>query len=266
MNEEVRFDGVSFRYPEAERNVFRGLALTLPKGVVSLVGQNGTGKSTLLLLAGGVLVPTRGKVYVRGRDTAELRDERQRHRYVSFIYQNLEFETEECVGDLLIQVCEQGYRETQDEAFIERLVEIFELASALGKKTQELSKGQLQRTILAFSLLYGSRIIMMDEPIFALEDYQKKRVMEFLCEYARETGTSIYYSVHELEISQRYSDHILLFPRGGVPSVGPTSEVFTRTNIEEAYEVPFTMLKRREALFRQLLIRSDALLRPVDES
>ncbi len=61
MENEIVFEGVSFRYPDGEADIFTGLDLTLPRGIVSLVGQNGTGKSTLLLLASGRLLPTRGR-------------------------------------------------------------------------------------------------------------------------------------------------------------------------------------------------------------
>ncbi len=254
MREQIRLDRVSFSYPESSDFVFRELTIGLPGGVVSLVGQNGSGKSTLLLLAGAVLLPTEGKVYIQGIDTEALRDEQPRHRYVSFIYQNMEFETEEPIGDLLIQVYEGGFHENKSEAFMRTLIDVFELQAFLNRKTQELSKGELQRTILAFSLLYGSRLVMMDEPIFALEDYQKERVMEFLCTHARQSGLTIYYSVHELDISQRYSDYVLLFGTDSEPRIGLTEEIFTRRQIEETYEVPYDMLKRREALYRKRLM------------
>jgi ABC-type cobalamin/Fe3+-siderophores transport system ATPase subunit len=135
---------------------------------------------------------------------------------------------------------------------------VFELAKCLGKKTQEVSKGELQRTILAFSLLYGSRLLLMDEPIFALEPYQKEKVMDFMVSYAREKDLSIYYSVHELDLSEKYSDHLMIFNKDTRlrPLIGPTQELFQRDIIERAYEVPFLMLKNREALFREHMIRT----------
>jgi len=93
----------------------------------------------------------------------------------------------------------------------------------------------------------------MDEPIFALEDRQKERALEYPCAYARREDVGLYFSLHELELSRRYSDHLLLFRRGEPPLLGPTAELFTRETIERAYEVPYDMLKRREALYRKLL-------------
>jgi len=251
----ILFENISFYYPETDRLVFSDLSLELPRGVVTLVGQNGTGKSTLLLLASGILLPAEGRVAIQGVDTRQLREESDRQRFVSFVYQNMEFETEEPVGALLEYVQAHGYQERKDPSLRTELVEVCELQKLLGKRTQELSKGELQRAIVAFSLLYGSRILMMDEPIFALEERQKTRIMEFLVDFVHRESLSLYYSVHELEISRKYSDYLLLFYKSGPPRLGPTEELFRREEIEKAYQVPYILLKRKEALIRESLMK-----------
>jgi len=153
--EEILVDDITFGYPDTETNVFEKLTIALPKGVTSLVGQNGVGKSTFLLLAGGTVLPQKGRVMIRDIDTMELRDEKKRQEYVSFIFQNMEFETEENIEALLHFVYENGYSKKKESGFIKELIKIFELDNILNKKTQEVSKGELQRIILAFSLLYG---------------------------------------------------------------------------------------------------------------
>ncbi len=65
----------------------------------------------------------------------------------------------------------------------------------------------------------------------------------------------MYYSAHELDISEKYSDHILLFSRSAPPRLGTTAELFKRDTIEKAYEVPFFMLKKKEQLFRDNLMQ-----------
>lgn len=260
MNEIV-FDRVSFAYPESEQPVFRDLSITIPAGVGSLIGQNGTGKSTFLLLAGGSLVPDDGRVLIDGIDTRELRDERERQRYVSFIFQNMEFETERPIGELLSFVYEGGFHQERSRSYVEELIEVFELRPVLSRRTQEVSKGELQRTILAFCLLYGSRILLMDEPIFALEPYQKQRAMAYLGGKARAEGLTLYYSVHELDISQMYSDWLVVFGRrGAAPRVGPTPQLFTREVLEQAYEAPLATMKQKEALYREVMKQTKGML------
>ena len=259
METEICFDHVSFRYEESPpgENLFTDLTLDLPRGITSLVGQNGCGKSTFLLLTAGALLPEQGTVRIRGEDTAGLRDENARHRIASIIYQNLEFETDKPIGELLNEVHALGFRKEKSSDFVRELIEVFELAPFLGRRTQEVSKGELQRTILAFSLLYGSPVLLMDEPIFALEDSQKDRVMNYLCSHVRVNGLCLLYSLHELDLSKRYSDFLLLFPPGARPELGKTEDMFTREKIEKAYQVPFVMLRRKEEVFRQQLMDAD---------
>jgi ABC-type cobalamin/Fe3+-siderophores transport system ATPase subunit len=257
---EIVFDHVSFTYPEGEQAVFTDLSITLPAGVGSLIGQNGTGKSTFLLLAGGSLVPDEGRVLIDGVDTRQLRDERERQRYVSFIFQNMEFETDKPIGELLQYVYQGGFHAERPQSRIDELVEVFELRPVLSRRTQEVSKGELQRTILAFCLLYGSRVLLMDEPIFALEAQQKERAMAYLGATVRAASLSLYYSVHELDISEKYSDWLIVFHRSGLPRLGPTRELFTREVIEQAYEAPLAAMKQKEALYREVMKQTRGML------
>ena len=280
MKTAVHFENVGFYYPKQEievvddsiqaverpdevTQVFHGVTADLPEGMMSLVGQNGIGKSTLLLLAGARLFPHEGAVTIYGTDTKKFVDaavdpalEQERNRYVSFIYQNMEFESDDSVGDLMEYVYRNGFHENPNPDFLDEIKVVFELDRFLHLKTQQLAKGQLQRAIIAFSLLYGSRIIMMDEPVFALEEPQKDRVFSFLLEFSRSQGTPIYYSAHNLELTQKYSDYMLLFSKGGDFKIGPTSELFKRDEIEEAYQAPLDSLYRRDNLYREVLVRS----------
>jgi len=249
--------------PGEVTEVFNALSVSVPPGVTSLVGQNGSGKSTFLLLAGARLFPATGTVTVLGRNTREFEGvltrpdlEEQRNRYVSFVYQNMEFETEEPIGTLLEYVYYNGFSEKKDGAVLKETQKVLELEGVLGKKTQELSKGQLQRAIIGFSLLYGSTIVMMDEPVFALEEPQKRKVFSFLTSRAHEDGFSILYSAHNLDLTRDFSDNLMLFGKDGSIQIGPTAELFTRERIEQAYQVPFDMLHQKEHLFREMLARA----------
>lgn len=272
----ARFTGVSFYYtdlPDDEsaeiqaaanvNEVFSGLDLSLPQGMVSVVGENGIGKSTLVLLAAARLFPVEGAVHLFDRDTRDFHGatedpdlEDERNRLVSVIYQNLEFETNEPIGDLMETVAQMGNYGSSSGEFLQELHKVLELESFLGKRMQELSKGQLQRAIIAFSLLYGSKMIVMDEPVFALEQPQKERAFEYLLDFSRRTGTTIYYSVHDLDLTQKYSDTMLLLQKNDAPRVGPTEELYTRENLEHAFQAPMDTLYRRDNLFREMLMHT----------
>ncbi len=280
----VSFASVAFAYPENDL-VLSGVSPAVPPGVTGIVGPNGIGKSTFLLLAGARLFPGAGTVTILGDDTTAFRGvaddpalEERRNRIASFIYQNMEFETEAPVGEVLRYV--DG---TRDDAVLQadplhRIIEAMELAGETDKRMQELSKGAMQRTIIALSLLYGAPLLLMDEPVFAVEPGQADRVFEYLCEYAARSGVSILYSAHDVEFTRRHSDRTLLFYAGhgnggdgasggtasaskaGEPSprieVGLVEDMLTRDRLEEAYRAPYDTLKQRETLYRQVLIRT----------
>lgn len=257
MSDSIILKDLGFRYEE-EKNIFKGLSLTLPGGLTTLVGQNGTGKSTFLLLAGGRIHPTEGTVTINGRDSCEISDEDERNRLVSFIYQNMEFESEESSGALLEYVSDEGHH--KDGKLLSELIDAFEMKACLNRKFHENSKGDIQKICIAFSLLYGSPYIMMDEPVFALEHLWKERVLEYLKDFTRRHNTAVYFSLHELDLSKKYSDNALLFHKDSSIILGPSSQVLEREFVEKAYQVPMELLYQRENLFR------DHLMKPGDLS
>jgi iron complex transport system ATP-binding protein len=253
----IEFRDVTFTYPEGRSPVFTGLSLVLPDGIISCIGQNGTGKSTLLLLAAGRLLPDQGTVLINGRDTRSFATEEARAEFAAFVYQNMEFESEDRVGDLLAFVQAHGFLKDKTPALVEELTEKFELSGVLASPIDHVSKGELQRTILAFSLLYGSKNLLMDEPVFALEDDQKSRALAYIAAYVRRNGIGFLYSLHELDLSHAYSDYLCVFYPNAPPRLGPTEELYTREILEEAYDAPLDTLKHKESLFRDVLIRLD---------
>jgi len=248
------FNDVSFSYDASDTLIFSGFSLDVPPGVTSLTGPNGSGKSTFLLLASGRVLPTAGQVLLNGQDTATL-DELEKNRLCSLVYQNMEFETEEPLGPLLEFVHSQGHLDDQDPGFRRKVIQAFELEKLLERKTQVLSKGEMQRAVMAFSLLYGSRFVVMDEPVFALEDAQKRRALGFLSEYAKSSGRSFLFSAHELDLTRDFSSQTLLFRKEGAPILGPTGEMLRPDVLEEAYRVPHTMLHQKERLYRETLMK-----------
>ena len=264
------FDDVTFAYPPVEGDldgngeqvagaaVFEHFSAELPGGFVSLVGQNGCGKSTLMLLASGRLSPCGGAVSLLGQNPAELDDERK-NLLASVIYQNMEFETDDKAGELLSFVYRNGAlggsaRAVRSDAdLLSEAVDVFELSGVMERPLTKLSKGEIQRVLLAFGVLYGSRSLFMDEPLFALEPRQKEAALAYLKEFVRVTGRTVYISMHELDLTKKYADTVLLFYPNRDMALGTPEEVLTRDEVEKAYGVPYAMLKDHENLSREYL-------------
>lgn len=267
----LEFKDITFTYPAVEgdldengeqiepKPIFEHFSAELPKGFVSFVGQNGCGKSTLMLLASGRLVPEGGEVLLLGQNPAKMPEERK-NLLASVIYQNMEFETEDKVSELLSFVYKNGALKGNAEAvhkenkeLLGEVIDVFELSSVLEHRLTKLSKGEIQRVLLAFGILYGSASLFMDEPLFALENHQKESALAYLKEYVRKTGTSIYISMHELDLTKKYADTVLLFYPDRSMALGSPEEVLTRDEVEKAYGVPYAMLKDHESLSREYL-------------
>ena len=263
----IQFDNISFAYPPAEekaetRPIFQNFTAVLPGGFVSLVGPNASGKSTFMLLAAGRILPQQGTVYLLGRNTLELTGE-ERSQLASFIYQNMEFDTEDTVAQLVQQVytngCFQGccqpvaLESTDHKDLLEQVKWVLELDELEEKPLSTLSKGQMLRVILGFSLLYGSKSIFMDEPLFAVENKQKHRILDYIRKYCEDFGITVYISMHELELSRMYPHKVLLFYPNRDMDFGTPQEVLVPDALEKAYGVPAAMLKDAESLTRRSL-------------
>ncbi len=253
----IQFNNVFYKYHEEDNFVFSNLNIEIPEGITSLVGQNGTGKTTFLLLSAGLLIPEQGDVIILTSNTKQIKTAQSRQQIVSFIYQNMEFESEDSINSLLKIVYANGFHTTKTDTFIKELIDVFELSSFLNRRTQEISKGELQRVIIAFSLLFGSKLLIMDEPIFALEDYQKKKTMNYLRDYSIKNKISIVYSAHELDITKQYSDNVCFFHKNKVPEIGKTDTIFIESKLEDVFNIPFPMLKQKEYLYRESLVQTD---------
>jgi ABC-type cobalamin/Fe3+-siderophores transport system ATPase subunit len=270
----IDFKQVSFAWlkPDAPKNpkdctpedleiILEHLDLSIPTGMVSVLGPNGVGKTTLLLLAGARIQPLSGQITIAGRNSSDFYQayqnphiEAERNELVSFVYQNMEFETEETLGEILSSMAESA--DTFKAAWLRKAIDALDLADCLHARPQSLAKGQLQRAVIALALYYGSPIIIMDEPVFALEDPRKRQVFNFLREYSSATGTTIIYSAHDFDLCRDFSDHSLLLWRENKQlhhRLGPSAEICAPATIEQAYRTPMNTLFQKERLYRQML-------------
>ncbi|MCQ2240903.1 ABC transporter ATP-binding protein [Treponema sp.] len=258
----IDFNDVSFSYPVEEGEdalppVFDHFTGSIPGGFTSIIGPNGCGKSTFMLLASGRIQPANGKVYLLGQDVNRLAEEKK-NLLASMIYQNMEFESEDKVEQLLSYVYQNGALKANAKGIktadlFSEVVDTFELSSVMNHGLTQISKGENQRVLLAFALLYGSASVFMDEPLFAMEDKQKMSALEYLRAYSMETKTPMFISMHELDLTRMFAEKVLLIHPDRNMSYGTVEEVMTNDELEKAYGIPAAMLKHNETLTREEL-------------
>ena len=277
----LSINNISYTYPpvngeiETDENgnpilpkpIFDYFTADLPGTFTSLIGPNGSGKSTFMLLAAGRIKPQQGNITLFDLDIANISEE-ERNKAASFIYQNMEFEQDDPVEDLLKQVYENGYHSDEKKAnpdFYNEVIKVFELENVLNHKLTGISKGEIQRVLLAFSILYGSKSIFMDEPMFAMEDRQKHSAMAFIKKYSQENNVPVFIAMHELDLSRKYADNVLLFYPDRNMDLGTPEEVLTDEALEKAYGVPASQLRNTERLTRSQMIEATRVEKEMEE-
>ncbi|HEX5370545.1 MAG TPA: ABC transporter ATP-binding protein [Dehalococcoidia bacterium] len=195
-------------------------SFTLKQGqVAALVGPNGAGKSTLLELAIGLLKPTQGTLSVMGGSPVD--DPQQVLPRVGFVAQEHPLYRSFSVQEMLRFGREMNPRWDGDFA----LSRIRQIGLPLGKKTGELSGGQQAQVALVLALAKRPDLILLDEPIAALDPLARREFLQVLMDGVVETGASVLMSSHILGDLERVCDSVLLLSGGRIQLDGEIEEI-----------------------------------------
>ncbi len=219
---ELRNVGRVYRSPAGDLPVLRGADLTLARGeIVALVAPSGTGKSTLLHLAGLLEMPDSGAVFVEGLDAGRLSDQdrtRVRRDKIGFVYQFhhllAEFSAMENVV-LPQMIAGVPKRVARDRAVA--LLGAFGLASRVGHLPGKLSGGEQQRVAIARALANKPAVILADEPTGNLDTGTSDTVFTELLRIVREQGVAALIATHNVELASRM-DRVVTLKDGMVVS------------------------------------------------
>lgn len=226
----VESHGLEKRYGRVD--AVRDVNLRVPEGAVfSLIGPNGTGKTTTLRLLMNILKPDRGEVRVLDTPSTALSAEHfQRIGYVS---ESQKLPERLTVGQYLDYL--RGLYSTWDEALERELMRLFELP--VGRKLKHLSHGMRMKVLLLGALAFRPKLLVLDEPLSGLDPLVRDEVINGLLQQAQDT--TILISSHELSEIESFTTHVA-FMQGG------------RLLIQEAIEV----LQQR---FRAVTVRLSAI-------
>lgn len=231
---EIRFEQVSFRYPNTEKNVFTNLNFTISAGErLAIVGVNGAGKSTLVKLMTGLFVPTEGHIYINGVDSSELK-KRELYALYSAVFQEVNI-LALSIGEN-IACAEDEIDENRVETALEK-VGLWEKVQAFEKGTKQMmlkvidengtdfSGGERQKLAIARALYKNAPMVIMDEPTAALDALAEAQIYENFSSLV-EGKTAVYIS-HRLA-STRFCDHIALFDENGLKEYGTHEELMQK--------------------------------------
>lgn len=229
--------GIALRHAFGTDGFVLDAAFDVPqRGVTALFGPSGCGKSTILAAVAGLLRPRDGRVEVGGAvllDTARgvcVAPERRRCGVVfqdARLFPHLSVETNLRYGQ------RRAPRGTTGPGFDE-VVALLGIGHLLARRPAGLSGGERQRVALGRALLARPRILLMDEPLAALDSARRGEVLPFLARLRDVAGLPILYVTHALEEVDALADHLVLLDAGRVVAEGPVATLAARTDLSLA--------------------------------
>ncbi len=206
------------------RWVVQGLSLTIPRGsCYGIVGPNGAGKTTALSMATGLLRPEQGSASVLGHDV--WRDPNTAKSKMGVLADGLPTFDRLTGRELLTYVgLIRGLDADTVEQRTNSLLETLGLADAEGKLVTDYSAGMTKKILLACALIHAPQLLILDEPLEAVDPVSAQTIRDFLTEYVKRGGTVVI-SSHVMELVEGFCTHVAIIAEGQVRAAGTLDEV-----------------------------------------
>lgn len=252
----IELKDVYFQYTKTSEPTIRDLSFKVFKGeVYSILGGNGTGKSTTLSLVARQRKPQRGKIFINNIEMKKYNNKSLYENNLALLPQNPQslfvFETvrEDLEEVLILQNKDREYIDKE----VKRVSKLLDIEHLLEHHPYDLSGGELQRAGMAKVMLLNPKIILLDEPTKGLDAYCKEEIGKMLMKL-RNMGVTIVVVSHDIEFSARYSDRCAMFFDGSIVSEGTPKEFFLGNNF-------YTTVSNRIArnIFEDTLIYEDVV-------
>ena len=213
------YDGVSL--------VVKDLNLTIAKGeFLTMLGPSGSGKTTCLMMLAGFETATNGEILLDGRPINQVPPHK---RGIGMVFQNYALFPHMTVGENLafpLEVRGMGKSEREDK--IKRALDMVQMGSFANRRPAQLSGGQQQRIALARALVFDPKLVLMDEPLGAL-DKQLREHMQFEIKHLHESlGITVVYVTHDQGEALTMSDRIAVFNDGRIQQLAPPADLYER--------------------------------------
>ena len=228
--------------------------LDLPaSGVTALFGRSGAGKTSIVNALAGLLKPDRGRISVGGEtlfDSERGIDLPPERRRLGYIFQEHRlFPHYSVKGNLLYG------GKGNDQISFDAVVTLLGLEKLLDRRVAELSGGEKQRVAIGRALLANPRLLLMDEPLAALDASRKAEIMPFIARLRDELSLPIVYVSHAMEEVVSLADTLALVDAGRIAAIGPVEELTSRLDLRpltgrfEAGSVLRTVLRGQDATY-----------------
>jgi spermidine/putrescine transport system ATP-binding protein len=221
--EAIRFDRVSKRF--GEMTAVREMELTIRKGeFFSMLGPSGCGKTTTLRMVAGFEQPTEGSIYLEGEPVGDVPPYR---RNVNTVFQSYAlFENLDVFENVAFGLKRRKVGKDEIKSRVKDALELVQLPSRSDAKPRELSGGQKQRVALARALVNRPSVLLLDEPLGALDLKLRRQMQVELKQIQREVGITFVYVTHDQEEALSMSDRIAVMDSGEVRQCGEPEDIY----------------------------------------
>lgn len=237
---EIRVEDMDFGYGDLP--VLHGINLVLDEpGLVCIIGPNGVGKSTLVKCINRIHRPTSGRVEIDGVDIARL-SMKDLAKVMGFVPVTSSDSFSMTVLDTVLMGRHphqrMGTTSDLDMKVARRALNMMGIKHLALRNFDELSAGQHQKVAIARGLAQTPRVLILDEPTSNLDVRHQIQVTELLRDLAKENGMTVIMISHDLNISAKYADRIVMMALPGIIyKVGTPGEVITEESIRYVYGV-----------------------------
>jgi len=204
-----------------------GINLTVESGeFLTLLGPSGSGKTTTLMMVAGFTPPTSGDIRLDGASITSAPPE---HRDIGVVFQSYALFPHMTVFENVafpLRMRSSGKEEMR--ARIERSLEMVQLSGLEDRLPKQLSGGQQQRVALARAMVFGPRLLLMDEPLGALDKKLREHMQFELKRLHKDLGTTIVYVTHDQEEALTMSDRIALMNNGRIEQLGGAEDLYNK--------------------------------------
>jgi spermidine/putrescine transport system ATP-binding protein len=223
--EAIRFDGVTKRF--GEMTAVDDMTLTIRQGeFFSLLGPSGCGKTTTLRMVAGFEQPSAGTIHLEGESVESVPPYR---RNVNSVFQSYAlFENLDVFENVSFGLKRQKVPKDEIRTRVNEALELVQLPTRSDAKPNELSGGQKQRVALARALVNRPAVLLLDEPLGALDLKLRKQMQIELKQIQREVGITFVYVTHDQEEALSMSDRIAVMESGIVKQCGEPEDVYER--------------------------------------
>jgi spermidine/putrescine ABC transporter ATP-binding subunit len=217
--------GVSKRYGDTV--ALQDVSLDVADGeFLTLLGPSGSGKTTTLQIVAGFVTPDHGTVVLDGRDLTRVPPHR---RNVGMVFQNYALFPHMTVAENVAFPLEsRGVPRSETRRRVEEALETVRLGGLDRRLPRQLSGGQQQRVALARAIVFRPPLLLMDEPLGALDKKLRERLQLEIMEISRGLGVTVIYVTHDQEEALFMSHRIAVYHRGRIEQLGTPAQLYER--------------------------------------